>query len=313
MDNQEHAGDTAGGGEAGDTIAVKVLAMNQPGAPLVLHCRLDDRVARLHALAAAQHDPPLGAHEYLKLLYCGRMLRDTRTLREEALEDGCTVHAVLSKRPPAVSSPTPTRHSSNNSSASSASSSSGSGPRRGLDALSDMGLSADDAAQMWALYRMETGADTRDPDAPRDYDREEQWLRAAAGERPAADAAGRRRPAADADRALQQLALLFTVLQQDEEELARMANVPELRRGGRAPRVQTRRVTLSLDGNPVLEVAGGFAIGAVLGVLALLLLCEIPLSRRTQLGILVGIACNIAFTLSIAGRAVPQTDDRPRP
>lgn len=328
----DEKGCAADAGATGDTITVKVLAMNQPGTPLVLRCRLDDRVATLHRLAAAQHDPPLGPHEYLKLLYCGRMLRDTETLRAAALEDGCTVHAVLSKKPPGPASPQPPRHHSSSANNSSASNNSSHGQRRGLDALGDMGFSADDAAQMWALYRMETGADTRDPDAPRDYDREEQWLRIAAGERPAADASGLGRPT-DPDRALQQLALLFTVLQQDEAELARIAAVPELRsgsgngggrgrgrRGARAaaaaaaaalPRPPT--IMLSLDGNPGLELAGGFALGVVLGVLALLLLCELPLSRRAQVGILVGITCHIAFVLSIAGRAIPQPDDRPKP
>ena len=118
MDGKTGAGGATEGGEAPDTITVKVLAMNQPGAPLVLRCRLDDRVAQLHRLAAAQHTPPLGPHEYLKLLYCGRMLRDARTLREEALEVGCTVLAILSQHPPsnATSGGSSTRSTRNNNS-----------------------------------------------------------------------------------------------------------------------------------------------------------------------------------------------------
>lgn len=327
MDGKTGAGGATEGGEAPDTITVKVLAMNQPGAPLVLRCRLDDRVAQLHRLAAAQHTPPLGPHEYLKLLYCGRMLRDARTLREEALEDGCTVHAILSQHPPsnATSGGSSTRSTRNNNSRSNNNrSSSGNarnngGQRRGLDALADMGFSADDAAQMWALYRMETGVDTSDPDAPRDYAREEQWLRGAAGVRPvfAGGVAG------EADRTLQQLALLFAMLQEDEDELARIAAVPELRGDGRRgatgaaaamrQQAQAHTVALSFSGGAVLEVAGGFAIGAVLGVLALLLLCEVPLNRRVQVGVLVGITCNIIFTFSVAARATPHTDDEPQP
>ena len=292
---------SGGGGEGanGQEITVRVLSMEKPGSPIELRLHLDDRVAKLHALASARHTPPLAPGQHLKLLFCGRLLSDAKTLREEAMEDGCTVHAILSKSELYVDDRGGRSRRREEQGGSS------SGGRRGLDALADMGFSEDDAAQMWALYRMETGLSSTVPDAPRDYEREEQWLRLAAGQRPERAPSRRQLSQRDTERAVQHLAMLFAALQQDEEV------TEQLLAASRQQAQQQPSTPSRLRG--FLETLAGFAVGFVLGVVSGFLLCEVRMTRQMQVGMLLGMACNLLLTYTIAGHAKPRTDDKPKP
>jgi hypothetical protein len=290
----EHDG-SGGGNGGGSVLTVSVVSLDGPAIKESVGAAA--RVRELIELVKAQRKPtrtetgrttpPTTTPTTLKIIFRGQLL-DPDAVVGSTLRDGCVVHCVvaLARKPPnddvRIDVREPTTTATTNTART----------RRGLERLAILGFSREDIESFRSLFRAETGAaslGTTARQTPADLEAEEAWLAQVAARR--GDGATHHHhhhlpfppqpPGNDGT---------AEVAPTEEEEAEE-----EAQDQGQEEQEQQREASV---GAMITEVAFGFVLGVLLGVIMLFWIGDGALSRRVKLGILAGVSTNILVSIT---------------